>query len=83
MVDRGFHPHSDEIKDYKIGILNFSTKHVALRIKSNAGFTYRLDRLKPRASKYKGPPANAVLSKQPYSNFPDTVALYFRILQIF
>jgi len=24
---------------------------------SSAGFTYRLDGLKPRASKYKGPPA--------------------------
>ena len=65
MVDCGFHPQSDEIKEYKIGIFNFSTKHAALRIKSSARFTYRLDRLKPRASKFRGPPANAVLSKQP------------------
>ena len=25
-------------------------------VRSSAGFTYRLDRLKPRASKFKGPP---------------------------
>ena len=48
-----------------------------------AGFTYKLDRLKHRTSIFKGPPANAVLSKQPYSNVPYTVALHFRILQIF
>jgi hypothetical protein len=33
-VDRGFEPRSDQIKDYKIGICCFSTKHVALRRKS-------------------------------------------------
>ena len=66
----------------------------------SAGFTYRLDRLKPRASKLWGPPAKVynifntviglsnlcchnVLSKQPFSNFPYTVVLHFRILQNF
>jgi hypothetical protein len=33
-VDRGFEPRSDQIKDYKIGICCFSTKHAALRRKS-------------------------------------------------
>jgi hypothetical protein len=68
---------------------------------SSAGFTYRLDRLKPRFSKFRGPPAKVynifntviglslmlsqrtVLLKQPFSNFPYTVALHFRILQTF
>ena len=48
-----------------------------------AGFTYRLDRLKPRVSKCRGAPANTVLSKQPCSNCPYIVALHFRILQNF
>ena len=34
MVDRGFEPRSDQIKDYNIGICSFSTKHAALRRKS-------------------------------------------------
>ena len=33
-VYRGFEPRSDQIKDYKIGICCFSTKHAALRRKS-------------------------------------------------
>jgi hypothetical protein len=68
----------------------------------SARFTYRLNRLKPRASKFRGPPAKVyiifnivigfshlcchnviVLFKQPFSNFPYTVALHFRILQNF
>jgi len=48
-----------------------------------AGFTYRLDRLKPKVSKFRGPPANAVLSREPYRNCPYIVALHFRILQNF
>ena len=62
---------------------------------NSARFTYRLDRLKPSASKFRGPPVynifnivigfshlccHNVLSKQPFSNFPYTVALHFRIL---
>jgi len=57
----------------------------------SAGFTYKLDRLKPRASKFRWFPTkvynifNTVigLSQQPFSNFPYTVALHFRILQNF
>ena len=49
----------------------------------SAGFTYRLDRLKHRASTFRGPAANALISKQPYSIFPYTVTIHFRILQIF
>ena len=68
----------------------------------SAGFIYRLNRLKPRASTFRGPPAKVyiifnivigfshlychnviVLFKQPFSNFPYTVALHFRILQNF
>ena len=33
-VNRGFEPRSGQIKDYKIGICCFSTKHAALRRKS-------------------------------------------------
>jgi hypothetical protein len=29
-IDRGFEPRSSQIKDYKIGICCFSTKHTAL-----------------------------------------------------
>ena len=67
---------------------------------NSARFTYRLDRLKPRASKLRGAPTkvynifNTVIGlshlcchnvlyflKQPFSNFPYTVAVHFRILQ--
>jgi hypothetical protein len=34
-VDRGFKPRSGQTKDYEIGICCFSTKHAALRKKSN------------------------------------------------
>jgi len=34
-VDRGFEPCSDQTNDYKIGICCFSTKHAALRSRSN------------------------------------------------
>jgi hypothetical protein len=63
---------------------------------SSAGFTYRLDRLKPRSSKFRVYNVfntviglslmlsqRTVLLKQPFSNFPYTVALHFRILQTF
>ena len=63
---------------------------------SSAGFTYRLDRLKPRSSKFRVYNVfntviglslmlsqRTVLLKQPFSNFPHTVALHFRILQTF
>ena len=33
-VDRGFKPWSGQMKDHKIGICCFSTKHAALRRKS-------------------------------------------------
>jgi hypothetical protein len=33
-VDRGFKSRLSQIKDYKIGICSFSTKHAALRKKS-------------------------------------------------
>jgi len=65
-----------------------------------AGFTYRLDRLKPSASRFRGSPAKVCIIfitviglshlcchnvmyflKQPFSNFPYTVAFHFRILQ--
>ena len=48
----------------------------------SAGFTYRLHRLNPRGSKFRGLShlcCNNVLSKQPFSNFPYTVALHFKI----
>jgi len=34
VVDRGYNPLSDEIKDHKIGICRFSVKQAALRRKS-------------------------------------------------
>jgi hypothetical protein len=34
VVDRGFEPQIDQIKDYRIGICCFSTKHAALRRKN-------------------------------------------------
>jgi cytochrome c biogenesis protein CcdA len=34
-VDRGFDPRSGQTKNYKIGICCFSSKHLALKIKSN------------------------------------------------
>ena len=34
VVDRGFEPRLDKIKDYKIGICCFSAKYAALRRKS-------------------------------------------------
>ena len=34
VVDRGFEPRSGQIKDYKIGMCCFSSKHAALRRKS-------------------------------------------------
>jgi hypothetical protein len=34
VVDRGFEPGSDQIKDYKIDICCFSAKHTELRSKS-------------------------------------------------
>jgi hypothetical protein len=33
-VDRGFDPRSGQIKDYKIGICCFPSKHAALKRKS-------------------------------------------------
>ena len=33
-IDRGFHPRSDQTKDYQIGICCFPAKHAALRRKS-------------------------------------------------
>ena len=35
VVDHGVDPRSGKTKDYKIGICCFSTKHTALRRKSN------------------------------------------------
>ena len=65
-------------------------------VRSSAGFTYRLDRLKPRASKFRGPPVKVYnifktviglshlsFHKKSFSSFPYTVALHFRILQNF
>ena len=34
VVDRGFDPRSGQIKDYKIGICCFPSKHAALKRKS-------------------------------------------------
>ena len=36
-VGRAFDPRSGQIKDYKIGICCFSTKHLSLRRKSKDG----------------------------------------------
>ena len=35
LIDREFEPRSDQTKDYKIGFCFFSSKHAALRNKSN------------------------------------------------
>jgi hypothetical protein len=35
---------------------------------SSAGFTYRLDRLKPRSSKFRGPPAKVFLFEKVREN---------------
>ena len=36
VIDRGFGPRRSKIKDYKIGICCFSSKHVALKITSKS-----------------------------------------------
>ena len=41
-VDRGFEPRSDRMKDYKIGISYFSTKHAELRRKNKNGLSRNL-----------------------------------------
>ena len=80
---------------YIFFLINTQPTSSEWELKVSAGFTYRLDRLKPRAIVYntfdtviglaylcchKG---LYVLSKQPFSNFPCIVALHFRILSIF
>ena len=42
-VDRGFEPHSDQIKDCKIGMYCSSGTHVALRRKSKYWFARNWD----------------------------------------
>ena len=42
-VDHGFEPWSGQMKDYKIGICCFSTKHTALRRKSKDGLAQYQD----------------------------------------
>jgi hypothetical protein len=52
VVDHGFDLQLCQSKEFNIGICSFSAKNAAC-----AGFTYRLDRLKPRASNVREPPA--------------------------
>jgi hypothetical protein len=52
VVDHGFDLQLCQSKEFNIGICSFSAKNAAC-----AGFTYRLDRLKPRASNVRETPA--------------------------
>ena len=45
VVDRGFEPRSGQIKDYKIGMCCFSSKHAALRKKSKDWLAWNQDKV--------------------------------------
>jgi hypothetical protein len=40
-----------------------------IKVNTSAGFAYRLDRLKPRASKFRGPPPRCIIFLTPLFDF--------------
>jgi hypothetical protein len=48
VVDRGFEPWSGQIKDYKIGICCFSSKHASLKRKIKDGLAWNQDNVSKR-----------------------------------